>query len=72
MLPSTFVFFFMVVFSFGYQLFMHDNDDSLLRVPHRICIKERENKAVVSCRFYVSHPKLPKDLNEIWYLRRLN
>jgi len=53
-------------------LFMHDNDDSLLRVPHRICIKERENKAVVSCRFYVSHPKLPKDLNEIWYLRRLN
>jgi len=62
----------MVVFSFLHQSFMHDNDDLLLRVLHRICIKERKNKAVVSCRFYVSPTKLPKDLNEIRYLRRLN
>jgi hypothetical protein len=50
---------------------MHD-DDSLLTVPCRICIKERNNKAVVSGRFYVSPTKLPKDFKKIWYLRRLN
>jgi len=62
----------MVVFSFGYRSFIQDNDDSLLIVPCRMCIKERKNKAVVFGRFYVSPTKLPKDLNEIWNLRRLN
>jgi len=51
---------------------MHDNDDSLLRVSHRLCVKERKNKAVVSGRFYIPPKKLPKNLNKLWYLRRLN
>jgi hypothetical protein len=34
--------------------------------------RKGKKKAVVSGMFYVSPTKLPKDLNKIWYLRRLN